>query len=380
MMDDGVYFGLPFADYLEIDRLSKSGIKELRVSPADYWEASKKNPDREDKETDAMVAGSAYHCGHLEPERFTSDYVRELAKDEMPDGTLFTGNDMKAWLKDHDLKQTGTVAEQAERIFEADPAQPVWQTALAEWEAGIEPGQQPISAKLYDDVVRSGKRLHSVPKISALISGGAAEVSVLYTCPDTGIPMKARFDKLKSDRWIELKSFSNPHGKNLNQCILDAFRYSRYHIDAVSYLHAAQAITGLEIVGDATGDERAMIAEIKERGGNLDCYFVFQQVKNVPNILDRRFRFYESDPVAELEQAGAPPEKIERARKAGAMSEGGGRTRTAIHTKARMEIAAAKRDYEAYSAIYAPGEPWLPFDPSGEITDADFPPYYLESV
>ena len=45
-----------------------------------------------------------------------------------------------------------------------------------------------------------------------------------------------------------------------------------------------------------------------------------------------------------------------------------------------MEIAAAKRDFLAYSEIYERGEPWLPFNPSGEITDADFSQYFLEEA
>ena len=385
-MRDGIYFNLSEADYRAEDRLSKSGIKKLRISPADYWADSPMNTAKKERDTAALTAGSAYHCARLEPDRFRRIYVRELSKAEMPPGTLFTGTEMGAALAEMGEKKTGSVAEQAARLVGAgfDPAK-VWHYALAEWAAAIQPGQIAISAELYDEITADMERIRSVPAINALLSDGAAEVSVFWTCPETGIPMKARFDYLKPDRWVEVKTFANPNGKNLSQCIVDAIRFNRYYIDAAAYMEAAEAIRSgvLEIMDEATDAKRELIAAIQARPTELACHFVFQQKGGVPNILERAWRFFEPTPseeaIRELEESGASEERLARARHFQEVAKSQ-RQRTAIHTKGRMEIAAAKRDFLAYSEIYERGEPWLPFNPSGEITDEDFSQYFLEEA
>jgi hypothetical protein len=385
-MRDGIYFNLSEADYLAEDRLSKSGIKKLRISPADYWADSPMNTARKERDTAALIAGRAYHCARLEPDRFRRVYVRELSKAEMPPGTLFTGTEMGATLAEMGEKKTGSVAEQAARLAEAgfDPAK-VWHCALAEWAAAIQPGQIAISAELYDEITADMARIRSVPAINALLSDGAAEVSVFWTCQETGIPMKARFDYLKPDRWVEVKTFANPNGKNLSQCITDAIRFNRYYIDAAAYMEAAEAIRSgcVGIMDEATASERELIEEIQLRADPLECNFVFQQKGGVPNILERSWRFFEPTPsdeaIRELERDGATEERLERARRVKEVAKSA-RRRTVIHTKGRMEIAAAKRDFLAYSEIYERGEPWLPFNPSGEITDDDFSQYFLEEA
>lgn len=390
---DGIYFRMPEDEYLAVERLSKSGIKRLRISPADFWHESWLNPkppaltpEQEARLKAARVIGRAYHCARLEPDRFASIYVRELAKEDMPEGTLFTATDMKPELKERELKLSGTTEEQAERLAEAGfPREKLWHLAMADWEAALPEGAIKLSSTVFDEIAEDMRRIRTVPAVEELLTGGLPEVSVFWTCPETGIPMKARFDYLKPDRWVEFKTFANANGKNLNQCIMDAVRFNRYHIDAASYLQAAEAMASgeLDVEGEATGEEIALANAIREMGGDLDCHIVFQQKGGVPNVLERRFAFYEEDrsdaAIAELERAGASEEHLARARRFKEIADGQ-RHRTAVHTKARMEIAAAKRDFLAYSEIYQPGEPWLPFNPSGEITDADFHPNWLEEL
>ena len=51
---------------------------------------------------------------------------------------------------------------------------------------------------------------------------------------------------------------------------------------------------------------------------------------------------------------------------------------TLITRKAEVEIAHAKKLFLAYSEIYEPGEPWLPFEPLSDIGDEDFNSWWLE--
>lgn len=50
------------------DYMSASSLKRLKVSPLHYKE------EEEQKETDALIFGSAYHCFILEPEKFKEQY------------------------------------------------------------------------------------------------------------------------------------------------------------------------------------------------------------------------------------------------------------------------------------------------------------------
>lgn len=391
---DGIYFRMPEETYLAAERLSKSGIKRIRVSPADYWVESPLNPnppeltpEQERQRYIARLIGRAYHCARLEPDRFAEVYVREITMADFNgrEGFLTTGRYIEAELAERGLpkksKDDAGVLDQAKRLAAAGYEGTIWHIAEEEWRASVKPGQVVIPAKAYDEITVDMERIRMVPAVQKLLTGGEPEVSVFWTCPETGIPMKARFDYLKPDRWVEFKTFANSSRKALNQAITDAIRFERYHIDAAGYMEAAEAIRtgGLAIMDEAADAERDLIEAIQLRELPLGCNFVFQQKGGVPNILERKWRFFEPSPVDELEADGASEEKIAKARRFMEVS-GGQRQRTAIHTKGRMEIAAAKRDFLAYSEIYERGEPWLPFQPSGEITDEDFSSYFLEEA
>lgn len=395
---DGIYFRMPEETYLAAERLSKSGIKRLRVSAADYWVESHLNPnppeltpEQERQRHMARLIGRAYHCARLEPDRFASIYVREITTADFngQDGFLSSGREIEAELAALGLpkkfKDDAGVLDQAKRLKAAGYEGPIWHIAEEEWRASVKPGQVVIPAKAYEEIMVDMDRIRAVPAVHKLLTGGEPEVSVFWTCPETGIPMKARFDYLKPDRWVEFKTFANSSRKALFQAITDAIRFERYHIDAAGYMEAAEAVRSgvLAIMDEATDAERELIEEIQLRADPMECHFVFQQKGGVPNILERKWRFFEPTPseeaIRDLEESGASDEHLARARRFQEVAKSQ-RQRTAIHTKGRMEIAAAKRDFLAYSEIYERGEPWLPFNPSGEITDEDFSQYFLEEA
>lgn len=390
---DGIYFQMPEETYLAAERLSKSGIKRIRVSPADYWVESHLNPnppeltpEQERARHMARLIGRAYHCARLEPDRFASIYVREITTADFNgrEGFLSSGREIEAELAERGLpkksKDDAGVLDQAKRLAAAGYDGPIWHIAEEEWRASVKPGQVVIPAKAYEEIIVDMERIRAVPAVHKLLTGGVPEVSVFWTCTETGIPMKARFDYLKPDRWVEFKTFANSSRKALFQAITDAIRFERYHIDAAGYMEAAEAVRSgaLAIMDEASTEERELIAAIQARPIPLECDFVFQQKSGVPNLLACPFRFFESpsdDAIRDLEASGATEEKLERARKMQAMSS---RHRTAIHTKGRMEIAAAKREFLVYSEVYQPGEPWAPIRNVLEISDASFSQYFLE--
>jgi len=82
-----IIFDMPEDEYHAIQRMSSSGVRNMLISPGTFWQKSWLNPDREDKTTDAMVLGKAYHCARLEPEKFEKRYYRGVTPDMFEIGT-----------------------------------------------------------------------------------------------------------------------------------------------------------------------------------------------------------------------------------------------------------------------------------------------------
>lgn len=391
-LSNGIYFGIPFEEYDAIERLSKTRLKQLLISPADFWADSwlnptpqKLTPEQERRRKIALMLGKAYHCARLEADEFHDRYVREISQADFAEveGFLATGKDMAAKLEELGLKKSGSVAEQAARLRDEGGISTdlIWQLQLEIWE-NDRGDRIALSAEAFDQIIIDMDRLASVPAVHAALSDGYAEVTILYDCPDTGLPMKARLDWLRGDGWAEFKSFANPNGKHLEQCILDAIRFNRYYIDIAAYHEAVEAIrTGqITVQGDYGCGQSQLVEQIAAQPGPLPHNIIFQQKGGVPNVLSRELRLFENpyqQAVEELQADGATEDRIARARK---MAEQATLSPTMLMMKARAEIKRAKRTFVGYSEIYARGEPWLPFEPHREISDLDFHPSWLETV
>lgn len=376
-LSNGIYFGIPFEEYDAIERLSKTRLKQILVSPADFWADSWLNPtpqrltpEQERRRKIALLLGKAYHCARLEPDEFHNRYVREISQADFAEveGFLATGKDMAAKLEELGLKKSGSVSEQARRLRdEGDISSDlIWQLQLETWD-NDRGDRIALPAEAFDQIIIDMDRLASVPSVHAALSDGFAEVTILYDCPETGLPMKARLDWLRGDGWAEFKSFANPNGKPVEQCILDAIRFNRYYIDVAAYHEAVEAVRLGDLMpqGDYGGAAVEIVEQIKAQPSPLPHKIIFQQKGGVPNVLSRELQLFER--TAEKLVAADEGRHID--------------TRpTMLMMKARAEIKRAKRTFIGYSEIYATGEPWLPFEPHAEISDLDFHPNWLESI
>ena len=386
-LPDGIYFDLPEETYFAQRRISKSDIKRIRVSPADWWAQSWLNPspyplsDSQIETRDkARKLGRAYHYARLEPEKFAAQYVRALEKDDFRWQEGFCGSDadIKAALKALDLPQTvkgETILDRARRLDQACHGErPIWHLLLEDFEKANE-GKETLPGLIWDQLQIDQARLRAQVTIDELLSNGAAEVSILFTCPDTGLPMSTRLDYLRGDGWAEFKTFSNMADKELGQCLREAIMYHGYYIDIVVQLQALTAARDLPAFGAHDGspspEQSQILSELFARQDEPTHALIFQQKGGVPNILSRSLDLWRLPIDAQLIEGSLDEEgraDLYRKRKAP----------SALHTKALWEIEAAKKAYLQYSQIYYEGEPWLPFDPSGIISDEDFPPYWLE--
>lgn len=372
---DGIYFDLPAEVYHAVPRLSASGLQKLCVSAGTFWKGSWLDPDRpelDEESTKAQVLGKAYHTARLEPHLFDTSYVRELDKKEFPKGTVFTGVDMGKALEELGEKKSGSVAEQAERLALAGFDKPIWHIALADWERE-RAGRVAIPAKLYDDIVRDMERIHGNTEIAELLSNGQAEVSIFWT-DQHGLKMKSRLDYLQADSWADFKTFDNTRGKVFAQALADAVRYNRYHVQAVTYRDAVEAIRlgGLQIQGEANDAQRTLVAGIQLRPFELCCWYIFQEKGGVPNLVAREFPFY-TVPISTL--VAKPLTKS--AEHEAAMEEATKR-KSKLHIRARQDVDQAKRQFVLHSQVYEPGQPWFPIEARGAFDDMDFSDYWLD--
>lgn len=375
---DGIYFNLPAEIYHAVEALGSGSVCDLIVSAGTFWRGSWLDPDRpelDEEATKAQILGKAYHTARLEPQLFNEQFVRELSKADFPAKGLLTSDvAVKAALKDMGEQQTVTgesIEERCQRLLDAGYQGTLWPLEKARWQAKVA-GRTPIPAKFWDDIERDMERLRSIDDIREKLEGGAPEVSVFWT-DKFGVRCKARFDYLRADLWDDFKTFVNSNGKVLAQAIADAVRYNRIYIQCIHYREAAEEIRNgrVQIVGDASDEERAIIAAIQIRPIELACWLIFQEKNGVPNLLARQFKF-KSVSLNDRAQL-VHPDPAEQAMMLDRAARPNG-----LFKLGEAEILHAKRQFVLYSQVYPPGQPWAPIDPIGTIDDDDFNSYWLE--
>lgn len=365
-MKDGVYFGIPEADYHEIARLSSSGIQRMMVSPATFWAQSWLNPNKpEATDKSYQIIGRAYHVARLEPDRYALDYVRELSKDDMDPGALLTDADIKSALKDMGEAQTKPgegVLERAFRLRMHGYVGQIYHIEQHQWEA--ERGDRiPLPGAVMDEIEISAGQMRQVPELAELITGGASEVTVLWTDEFSGVPMKARLDYVKPDRFVDIKTFDNSRGRHVDHAIYSAFQYNRIYIQAALYHEAMEVIRdGLPIAGNATSAQIQMVQAIRDGAKPSQAWYIFQEKGGTPNIFGRRIQLYAPNKSVEAQSPEGERERLKDRYQSA----------TGLHIKARTEINWARGMFNTMREAYADGKPWLPLNPIGVIDDDCF--------
>lgn len=385
---DGVYFGLDFDVYLAVPRLGGGDVQSLCVSAGTFWADSWLNPDKiveeDEDEKGYRKIGRAYHCARLTPDLFEQQFARQPCKADYADlarakGACWNGKEIEAQLAARELpkkfKDDTGVGDQGQRLEDAGYEGVIWPLVEARFWQDIEGRNNPptvIPAKAWDEITIDMGRLRGAPEVAAKLAG-EPEVSVFWT-DRHGLRRKARFDNLDRAHWADIKTYDNSRGKRLDQAIADAVRFNRYHVTAAHYREASEAVRtgGLQIVGDATDRQRKLIAEIQIRPEPQDCWFVFQEKNGVPNLLARKFIFFDVPfGVEESWDVGASAEAVARGHAATMRP-------TQIYQLGMAEIDQALRRFVLYSEVYRAGQPWAPIEPIGTINDIDFSPFWLE--
>lgn len=266
----GIHFGLDDESYHADPGLGSSDLRRLSVSPADFWENSKMNPDRADNSTDAKMWGRAFHKLVLEGgDAYAAAFAVEPEPDAFDGPVLMSADDLKGWLKARNDRiaaeaaeaageeqpkpkgrkraegqdaLTGTKAELIGRIRKHDREVVIWDEIIERFRAETAArGATIIKPAMHREITRAAQMLVRNPHLARAFQGGAPEVSVFWE-DASGVRLKARIDYFKPATWVDLKSLSNPFERPFDDVINAAVSNHRLDMQARHYLDALPAI------------------------------------------------------------------------------------------------------------------------------------------
>jgi len=231
----GLIKDMPFADYLAVDALSSTGLKQLARSAWHYKNRVDIVPTR------PMLQGTLAHCAVLEPDAMASRYA--VVPSDAP--------------RRPSKSQWHAKKPSPESIDAMS-----WWTGFQERCAGLEI----VSAEDYEVTEMQLAALAAEPTISELLSVGYGECSVFWVDKETGVYCKARPDwvrplgvrKTTKVKLLDLKSTADesPSGFGRTSARL------RYDLQMAHYVDGFEAATGIEV----------------------EC-FIFAAVTSVPPVL-----------------------------------------------------------------------------------------------
>jgi len=262
LLPDGIHFDLPFEKYLDDEALGSSDLKNLLISPLQYWVNSPLNPNRAPrKDTDAKRLGTLIHEVILE------DPDKTFAV--KPEGMSFSTKAGKEWRQQ-------------------------------QWDQGAEILTEDENRTL-NTIIEACKR----SGVTETIRGAIPEVSYIWT-HESGHRCKIRLDAMKADMAFDLKTFANQMDKDLEVCIAYATGNLRYHVSAVWYRrgidHMRQAIQGGSAAIHFHDDKRdqepvaAMLEGFEKYQGHYPHWYIFLEKDGVPNVIPRQFVNRSGDP------------------------------------------------------------------------------------
>ena len=289
IIPNGVYLDMPAALYHADPSLSASGIKAMVASPLTYWHQYL-DPNREDESsTPAKVLGRAIHKLVLEgPDAFNRDYLAEPRPEDYP-GCLQGVEALREKCGELGLKKSGTLEEMSHRILDVDPHCLLWPVIKSAFQANVAAGSQEVLSKdAHQQCLRARVAIHSNDAARTALTGGLSEVSVFWTTPN-GVPMKSRFDYLKPQAIIDLKTFSNQNGAPVDSAVVAAVTRYQYHVQAYVYMQAAKAAKELILSGCVSGDDTNALQQFARVNDDPRFFFVFLETGPATNVLVREF-------------------------------------------------------------------------------------------
>lgn len=253
----GIYFNMPFDEYLAIPALSNSAIKSLLVAGPNFWADSWMNPFRKPRgEVRHFLDGTAYHHRILYgKESFYNHYAPAFKCPD--DGSVLIGNKaMEQALKDIGVKgySNKTASELAAMVAKHLPQKKIAVHMEAAHRA-VHDGKEFLAAELIEEIELATRAIECNPYYWPWLLGGYPEVSVVWHDAEYNCLCKCRFDYLKISSITDLKTIRNENGRRFDKAVDYAIAGNKYIIQPAWYLRGARAaqqlIAARQIHGEA---------------------------------------------------------------------------------------------------------------------------------
>lgn len=209
----GIFYGMPFDQYINAHGVSASGLKQLARSPWHYKNRAFSEPTR------AMLAGTLAHCAILEPDAMEGRYC--VVPEDAP------RKPTKAQLS---AKNPSEESRQAMQWWDAFTRENGGKTLITQKEYAL--CSEQLRAIAANEYLRN------------LLSRGASEVSFFWEDEKTGIYCKGRADFLSHDTQyaVDLKTCvdESPNGFGRASARL------RYDLQAAHYQEGLRVIFGVK--------------------------------------------------------------------------------------------------------------------------------------
>lgn len=319
----GVHLNQRHEDYLLDHGLGYSAIKECYLNAVEWWDGSVHNPLRDAPSEEAQVTyklaflrGAALHTFVLEGQKlYEKVYGVRPSKSTHPEA-LDTVKELAEACQRFGLDHRGLKGELIWRLTEArsrllksprrrkklDAALPPVDPAILDIE---------ILADLQEQFDRSGRR-HIAPKddrririlnhmmmrsagewkldgdaitIRDALAGGLSEVSV-YWVDENGIRQRARFDRLKVNLSVDLKSITRWKKSNFREELLKEVILRGYMIQAAHYHEARKELRRAVAEGRVFGGNKTQ-RRLLERIAQSDhwaWFFIFAKMDGAAQV------------------------------------------------------------------------------------------------
>lgn len=234
--EDGLYFGMPEAEYHADRALGSSDLKLLAGEPADYWH-ERLNPLRpaDSGNTPSKALGRAVHKLVLEG---AAEFGLRYECEPDPEGLCVTVADIKSRLIEFGVPPKGKVkADKIKQLLGVDPDARILDVIKGNAAAA---GRTILNAEDYDRVVNAAQQMAANPALREAFVGGYSEVSVFWTESRHGVEIrrKARFDFLKPRAIVDLKSIRRASSAPFPVDCRKAIAGFSYDVQAAAYLDA----------------------------------------------------------------------------------------------------------------------------------------------
>lgn len=277
--EPGIYFGMDDETYHALPGFSATGVKLMAASPMLFWgktawlnaEQAEEKAELE-KGKEHLPIGHAYECRILEgQEAYDRRFVCKPDKPDFGEGVIQGTDAIKAAIMrleavpvtrvptgeevpDPKAKEPGTMkpvlraavkADWIAQLQALDPAAKIYEALMADFDKTFDAehaGKLQMPARVDRRIQIAARMIERDPGISPYMKGGQVQVVLIWYCPVTGVPMKAKIDKLQITRIIDMKTLANQRERSINEAIRWEIGGYHYNVQPSVYFEGAEVV------------------------------------------------------------------------------------------------------------------------------------------